>query len=781
MMRQVQPVPVRTVAAAFLTAALLSMTAGTAQAETADDTALRNAAWDGKIDEVERLLEKGADPDVPDHNGWTALHAAAEHADARMLEMLLESGGNPNLQDANGRTPLILAALFPYDELRSQLAIRILLRFGAKPDLSDNSGRTPLFAVAINHQQPTSARDLLAAGADPNKRVGGGITPLHAAVHSESKLSVGMVQALVDGGARGDIVSARGETPLQLFVRVGSNDGRIVDALVDVGSDVNARNPDGESPVHTAIRNGGSSENNRVVEALLEAGADPCIKDASGYIPYNTAREGGEVHTMLANAGGSDIGCQGSEAPAADYIVDPADWPGETTARSNIRSGPGTDHDVVRTLDVSTPVHVTGTVRNTDWLEVEVGGSSAFVHASLVEKIETSTSMEPRADVDADSVEEPERVKREYVTGHRMTCVTERGGIRLTEIIDSIMATERGVEEDDVFDNLDWLESGVCAGFLVRSFLGQCDSLKEACEWPCENLHCREEGWTFEYEPLSRYDKGGPLGPALLEFAEAARTDPDGVFDDSIAQLETVWAETQVMLDRIARGEDPAQTAAMLEEDSADEFAVESASQEVSSGGDATVAAISTEPKCSDIRGVMPWDTVCWRYLTQPSDCQVLLLPYEFDPNNYTNTPEGEELTWSGACERGVATGQGVITWTLGGDTVLASHTGQFVDGVRQGHWEEEFDLHADHYGRESKGPYVDGLRHGDWVDHSWGTGFEQYDIEEGPYVKGKRSGSWLLRHWNQNYRQNYGDQESCNDAEYSDGDQVWASPPYWC
>ena len=90
----------------------------------------------------------------------------------------------------------------------------------------------------------------------------------------------------------------------------------------------------------------------------------------------------------------------------------------------------------------------------------------------------------------------------------------------------------------------------------------------------------------------------------------------------------------------------------------------------------------------------------------------------------------------------------------------------------------QEYDLHVDYCGRELKGPYVDGHRHGNWVEHRWSdSDFKQYDINEGPYVQGRKSGSWLLRHWNQNY----GEQESCNDAEYADGDQVWASAPYWC
>ena len=93
----------------------------------------------------------------------------------------------------------------------------------------------------------------------------------------------------MDGGTGGSAVGSGGETPLQLFARVGTNDGRIVHALVDDGADPNGKNPEGETPLHTAIRNGGNAENPNSVEALLAAGADPCIKDVAGYIPYSTA------------------------------------------------------------------------------------------------------------------------------------------------------------------------------------------------------------------------------------------------------------------------------------------------------------------------------------------------------------------------------------------------------------------------------------------------------------------------------------------------------------
>ena len=402
----IRTVPVSNlVAATFLVAtALFMVTAGVVQAETADEAALRGAARDEKQDEVERLLDKGTDPNVPDHRGWTAVHHAAAKGGPLILSRLLRGGrGDPNVKDFEGNTPLHLVAVYPFSEGFAHLSVNWLMRWRASPDEANDAGQTPLHLLSRTHQTGISIGRLMAEGADPDRADHRGDTALHYAVGRDSKLSARVVEALVDGGADGNVRGASGETPLQLFVRVGSNDGRIVDALVDAGADVDAKNPDGESPLHTAVRNGGSSENNRVVEALLAAAADPCIKDASGYIPYNTAREGGEVHTMLANAGGSDIGCQGSEDIVADYVVDPADWPGETTARSNIRSGPGTDHGVVTTLDVGTSVHVTGTVRNTDWLRVDAAGETAFVHASLVNRIETATAMEPSGE-DSDAV-----------------------------------------------------------------------------------------------------------------------------------------------------------------------------------------------------------------------------------------------------------------------------------------------------------------------------------------------------------------------------------------
>ena len=392
MTRSIVNAPYRVVAAAMLTAALLLATTDMARAETVEESELRTAAGSGNSGEVARLLAEGTDPNVPDHNGRTALHHAAETAQARTLNALLDAGGDPDVQDRDGSTPLHLAALFPYFEPDSQSSIRVLLNYGADPDRTDRDGRTPLHLVARMHREAASILDLLGSGADAGKADSRGDTPLHHAVDRHSKFSADVVAALVDGGAGGNAVGGSGETPLQLFARVGTNDGRIVHALIDGGADPNGKNPEGETPLHTAIRNGGNAENPKVVEALLAAAADPCIRDASGYIPYSTAREGGTVHGMLANAGGYDRACD-----SVPEIVE-ADRRMRASERANLRNGPGTDYDKVGLLEVGDEVAVTGEAG--EWFRIESpDGGEAFVHGSLLTKASGSAETAPAVDL----------------------------------------------------------------------------------------------------------------------------------------------------------------------------------------------------------------------------------------------------------------------------------------------------------------------------------------------------------------------------------------------
>ena len=174
-----------------IAAGLLVLGAGSAAAQVAD------AAMMGDRAEVEKLLRSGADVNLPQGDGMTALHWAAENGDAGMVAMLvtaganleavsrigdytplhvaseagaggavralLEAGADPEARRAfAGTTSLHLAAA-----AGSAPAIEALLDFGASIDVRESRwGQTPLiFAAARNRVD--AVRTLLARGADP--------------------------------------------------------------------------------------------------------------------------------------------------------------------------------------------------------------------------------------------------------------------------------------------------------------------------------------------------------------------------------------------------------------------------------------------------------------------------------------------------------------------------------------------------------------------------------------------------------------------------------------
>ena len=55
---------------------------------------------------MEMLLEAGADANVPNHAGSTALHWAAMRGRCEAMELLLAAGAEPELQDKKGRFPV---------------------------------------------------------------------------------------------------------------------------------------------------------------------------------------------------------------------------------------------------------------------------------------------------------------------------------------------------------------------------------------------------------------------------------------------------------------------------------------------------------------------------------------------------------------------------------------------------------------------------------------------------------------------------------------------------
>jgi hypothetical protein len=78
----------------------------------AQGAAMVMAAWSGRRDVIALMLDKGVDPGVRrDHDGQTALHAAAFQGDTALVELLVRHGAPLDVADLVYATPPITWAL----------------------------------------------------------------------------------------------------------------------------------------------------------------------------------------------------------------------------------------------------------------------------------------------------------------------------------------------------------------------------------------------------------------------------------------------------------------------------------------------------------------------------------------------------------------------------------------------------------------------------------------------------------------------------------------------
>ncbi|GCB63040.1 hypothetical protein scyTo_0011559 [Scyliorhinus torazame] len=117
------------------------------------DRGIWSAASNGDFKGVQRFLEKGIDPNVPDLSGYTALHYASRRGDYEVCEYLLRKGANSNAQTKGGATPLHRAAYCGH-----LAVLKLLLSYGAVPAITDDDGATPLHKAAERgHQEACEA------------------------------------------------------------------------------------------------------------------------------------------------------------------------------------------------------------------------------------------------------------------------------------------------------------------------------------------------------------------------------------------------------------------------------------------------------------------------------------------------------------------------------------------------------------------------------------------------------------------------------------------------
>ena len=109
---------------------------------------LFKAAWEGKTEEVRRLIDGGANLKATDDVGQTVLHCALQ-GNKHTLQLLLAARGDVTVKDGRGMTPLHVAA-----SLGREDAVRLIL--DARADVAvkeDPRGLSPLHLAAFSGKE----------------------------------------------------------------------------------------------------------------------------------------------------------------------------------------------------------------------------------------------------------------------------------------------------------------------------------------------------------------------------------------------------------------------------------------------------------------------------------------------------------------------------------------------------------------------------------------------------------------------------------------------------
>jgi ankyrin repeat protein len=251
--------------------------------DTVGRTALMWASMHGRKEVVQVLLAVGADVEVKDNDGLTALMYASRNGCKDVVQVLLAAGADVEVKDKWGRTALMWALRYGYKEIA-----QMLKDAGVKEPIREHYNRLNKLMPSKSKEQIEKDLALL-----PKEKLNELL--LNAAIEG----SVIKVRYLLDAGAYKNAKDKEGWTTLMLASYNNYKD--IVQALLDVVADINVKNTVGNTALIYASRDGFLN----IVQLLIDAGADINIKNKYGKTALQIAsdNEFKEIVQVLLDTG----------------------------------------------------------------------------------------------------------------------------------------------------------------------------------------------------------------------------------------------------------------------------------------------------------------------------------------------------------------------------------------------------------------------------------------------------------------------------------------------
>ena len=271
--------------------------------------------------------------------GETPLHLVAKSGNLENLNTLLDLGADPWLKNNEGQTPLDLVrndlkdssfikvleqAMFPEKEIEQKekgffsalksfffttkpkqkekiLSEQNFLEFGSPLGNTEDFEEEILTPLPENNmpekviemiQSGVSTETLLQEKVNLDVQNRHGETPLHLSVKKRDKESI---KKLVASGASPEAVNNLGNTPLHEASFLGYDE--ILNLLI-TKKNVNVRNFQGDTALHLAVQN----DNKKAVKILIKEGADPLIIDKKGQSSSSYIKDKDLIHFINQNS-----------------------------------------------------------------------------------------------------------------------------------------------------------------------------------------------------------------------------------------------------------------------------------------------------------------------------------------------------------------------------------------------------------------------------------------------------------------------------------------------